>query len=449
MTRFDRAALTLIAALIVGIAVVVLLGDHAGIGITVSPADGDNPSANTSIRIAFNQPMDIASVESRFSIQPKVDGQITWDGNTLVFKPKTPLSAGQAYTAQLQTGAASKLGRQTTRLLKWTFRTRQPGVLYLSLTKTQTDTLWWSALDGTGTRQVYSAPDGIDGYAVSPDGGRVALAVVDDKQGADVWLIDPSGRNPTRITNCSPGYCSQPAWLPDGSGVAYIAQDSTPIGVVPSGRIWVYDLAGKQASPMFQNATVRAADITWSPDGGHAAFFDPTGPGFRILDMNSGQGSFIPSQMGEMGSFSPDGLALTYADYRPVGGQFYPEVWLAQLGGEHGIAPLVDPPEEDRFPSWSPDNHWIAFSRRLLNRTQGLAFQFMLYNVQSHELRQVTHDSNYNDVDYEWGPSGDVVIVQRQQLDAEPPGPQLWLYTLKTSQMTRIVSGGLDPRWLP
>jgi len=216
MTRFDRAALALIATLIAAIAGVVLLGDHAGIGISVSPTDGDTPSANTSIRIAFNQPMDIASAESRFSIQPKVEGKISWDGNTLVFKPKTPLLVGQSYTAQLQPGAASKLGRQTARLLKWTFKPRQPGVLYLSVTNTQANTLQWSSLDGTITRQVYSAPDGIAGYAVSPDGGRIALAVVDDKQGVDIWLVDPSGQNLTKIRSCSPGFCGEPAWLPDG-----------------------------------------------------------------------------------------------------------------------------------------------------------------------------------------------------------------------------------------
>jgi len=119
------------------------------------------------------------------------------------------------------------------------------------------------------------------------------------------------------------------------------------------------------------------------------------------------------------------------------------------LDSQHGIAPLADLPEEDRYPKWSPDNQWIAFSRRLLNRTQGFAFQFMLYNVQNHVVRQVTHGDNFNDVDYEWSPTGDAVIVQRQQMDATPPSPQLWLYTLKTGQMKRIVSDGLDPQWLP
>lgn len=449
MNRFDRVTIAFILTLTAVIAVVVLLGDHAGIGIDVSPRDGDRPSANTSIRIEFNQPMDFASVESRFSIEPKVDGTISWEGNTLVFKPRVPLSAGQTYTAQLQAGAASKTGRQTSELLGWTFKLRPLSILYLTRSNTQTDALWRSDSDGANAQQVYSTPYGLDSYAVSPDGGHIALSVLDKGADADVWLLDPSGQNLAKVTSCSPGYCSEPVWLPDGTGVVYIMHDKASGGADSPGRIWVYDMASRQSSTLFQDEAIRTNKVIWSPEGSHLAFFDLSEPGLRILDINSGQGLVIPGQMGEVGSFSPDGTALAYSEFRQLGGQFYPEVWIAWLDSQHGIAPLADLPEEDRYPKWSPDNQWIAFSRRLLNRTQGFAFQFMLYNVQNHVVRQVTHGDNFNDVDYEWSPTGDAVIVQRQQMDATPPSPQLWLYTLKTGQMKRIVSDGLDPQWLP
>jgi uncharacterized protein YvpB len=58
----------------------------------VSP--GGEVNVNTPIRIAFDQPVDHGSAESRFKISPMIAGSFSWSGTTMIFTPK-----GMAYQA--------------------------------------------------------------------------------------------------------------------------------------------------------------------------------------------------------------------------------------------------------------------------------------------------------------------------------------------------------------
>ncbi|MFB0534599.1 MAG: hypothetical protein ACETWR_06425, partial [Anaerolineae bacterium] len=50
-----------------------------------SPAPGEEQALEEPIVIAFDQPMDRASVEEAFSIEPEVEGRFSWEKNDLVF----------------------------------------------------------------------------------------------------------------------------------------------------------------------------------------------------------------------------------------------------------------------------------------------------------------------------------------------------------------------------
>ena len=55
-------------------------------------------SASTRISIDFSTEMDTADVERRFTIMPRISGEITWVGDNLVFSPHERLEAGSRYT---------------------------------------------------------------------------------------------------------------------------------------------------------------------------------------------------------------------------------------------------------------------------------------------------------------------------------------------------------------
>jgi len=79
--------------------------------ISSNPAQREVVGPDSTIQITFDQPMNRASVEASFSMDPKVDGAVSWtDDSTFNFKSAGPLKRGQEYTIKLSTGAKSAAG---------------------------------------------------------------------------------------------------------------------------------------------------------------------------------------------------------------------------------------------------------------------------------------------------------------------------------------------------
>lgn len=61
----------------------------------------EDVSASSAITISFSAPMAHSDVEERFAISPTVDGELSWDGGSLVFSPTERLEPGMRYTISL------------------------------------------------------------------------------------------------------------------------------------------------------------------------------------------------------------------------------------------------------------------------------------------------------------------------------------------------------------
>ncbi|PJF42777.1 MAG: hypothetical protein CUN50_02965, partial [Candidatus Thermofonsia Clade 1 bacterium] len=79
--------------------------------VASTPAQREIVSPTSLVQIIFDQPMDRASVEAAFLIDPPVDGTLRWaDDQTLTFAPAAPLPRGTAYLVQIGTAARSAQG---------------------------------------------------------------------------------------------------------------------------------------------------------------------------------------------------------------------------------------------------------------------------------------------------------------------------------------------------
>jgi Bacterial Ig-like domain/Bacterial alpha-2-macroglobulin MG3 domain len=107
------------------------------------------------VTVAFNQPMDSASAARAFSVQASgrpVPGAISWQGNTLIFKPSAPLDFTKEFTALVGRGArsangAASLGSPVT----WSFHVASPPQVVSSMVPGGTS-------GGSGVELHFSAP---------------------------------------------------------------------------------------------------------------------------------------------------------------------------------------------------------------------------------------------------------------------------------------------------
>ena len=71
---------------------------------------GSNIPIDSIITVAFNESMDIASVESAFSISPNITGSFSWSQNTMTYIPDSSLSYGTIYNVTIGSGAMDLAG---------------------------------------------------------------------------------------------------------------------------------------------------------------------------------------------------------------------------------------------------------------------------------------------------------------------------------------------------
>lgn len=89
-----------------------------------SPTDATKEVAVTSpVHIRFNQEVNKKTAEERFSIEPTVHGIFTWDNNTLIFTPETPLDFGREYVYKIESGIQSIHGFDSASTYSYRFTT--------------------------------------------------------------------------------------------------------------------------------------------------------------------------------------------------------------------------------------------------------------------------------------------------------------------------------------
>lgn len=97
---------------------------------SISPSGGGTgASVDGTIRVLFDQAVDQSSVESRFSIIPNVAGSISWEGNTFVYQPASPLDFNTQYAITFESGIDSIAGFVSEETIRSSFTTE------LSVTK--------------------------------------------------------------------------------------------------------------------------------------------------------------------------------------------------------------------------------------------------------------------------------------------------------------------------
>lgn len=91
----------------------------------MNPANGwKGVGIHGPIRLAFDQEVDRASAEEKFSISPPVEGAFFWEGNTMIFSPNESFSYSTAYTVTVAQGVKSAEGLDSNSIFSSIFTTQ-------------------------------------------------------------------------------------------------------------------------------------------------------------------------------------------------------------------------------------------------------------------------------------------------------------------------------------
>jgi len=175
---------------------------------------------------------------------------------------------------------------------------------------TRRDALVW--VDQEGREEPLAAePLAYSNPRVSPDGTKVAVEVLREGGGFDIWIWDFARETLTRLTFGAESN-RYPFWTPDGLRVAF-----------SSNRGGAHNLFWKAA--------------------------DGTGAAERLIESPYPQ---YPH------SFSPDGTRLVFRETSPESSA---DLGLLDLDGERSSGPLLATEFDEVNPELSPDGHWLAY----------------------------------------------------------------------------------------
>jgi Tol biopolymer transport system component len=204
-----------------------------------------------------------------------------------------------------------------------------------------------------------------DGYAFivpcwSPDSKEIVFSAYSWDAGTNnIWVVNIATGAICQLTS-DKGYNSYPAWSPDGSKIAFVANRA---GIQRG--VWIIPAVGGEATILSEDID-RSLDLYWSPDGSKIAFFAYFGSTpFRGLCVFTAEGQYVNMLPLEdymrYPIWLPDSHTLVGVSYKKIIGSEINYITLA-----NNLTHSVTYPNEgqkDNYPSWSPDNNHIVFVR--------------------------------------------------------------------------------------
>ena len=138
---------------------------------------------------------------------------------------------------------------------------------------------------------------------------------------------------------------------------------------------------------------------------------------------------------------------LAYTNIISAGGPFTHQVWLAHLGTDVALTPMVEDTGifTDKSPAWSLGGQWIAFLRKRIDQKTGN--QVALFNQTTGAVTTIADQGNYGDL--MWNGSGQYILIQKYPENPEKGSMQLLSYDTASGRLSSVADNAIQGKWLP
>ncbi len=202
----------------------------------------------------------------------------------------------------------------------------------------------------------------VGSHAYAAD-GRIAFASErDGDEGRAIYIMDPDGGNPTKLTEGS-----MPSWLPDGERIGFVYHDD----------IWIIDREGTNRKNVTKGRLKESPLFpAWSPDGNDIAYLSQVGGIFGVYDVfltsaNGRNAKNLTDDFNRDGrpSWSPYGRRIAFASVfvggaNNFGGQKWlgSDIFVMDANGGNRVNLTQNGRAENFYAGWSPDGSRIAYT---------------------------------------------------------------------------------------
>jgi len=471
---YNKIILIVISVLTLLTIVLLFLNTFAKPHIRYVDVDGGKDNAefiDNKIKIYFNTPIERTEsnkpidFKKYVTLDPLIEYNLTWSGNTLFVIPKETLSEDTVYKLKIEPGYKDVYGTTVSEIFNYEFKTKPLKLTYLEKNYPKSKDRIISRNPKNSNQEVLFEDDNIKQYSINKDYLVVVTTASDKTDNIKTYDLRTRAKRDLGLTNASISRIDVSIAV---DSFLFIYQQVEPKGQLlqplSNNVIRIYNLNNQTVADYNPGGTAKdVMDANFSPDGKSILYRSADSLFFLApLDLSSDPisiGRFIGT-----GGFNKDGTKIIFTNYDPL--QTYSSFpFIAIFTSDRKTIQITDGSTYVVDPIFAKTTDGILFGNRyedllgaqgLFNITRGTPDENNFYSFtkvfdqkdNSIELPEPSWDDRY--IVIEKYDKASLLDYQNQRNfinQRKPNKASLVIYDTKENKVITEIANGIEAEW--